>query len=131
MYIEFNPNPAGRAVGDCSVRAVAKALDKSWEAAFITLCVNGLQMGDVISSNAVIGATLRQNGFRRANIPNTCPDCFTVKEFAEMNPTGTYVVGTNNHVVCVDGGDYYDAWDSGNEIPVYVWYENVNPRFDT
>mgnify|MGYP001143329198 CR=1 FL=1 len=30
-YSHYNPNPAGKSVGDCPVRAIAKALDKSWE----------------------------------------------------------------------------------------------------
>ena len=29
MYIEYNPNPCGRRVGDCAVRAISKALDWS------------------------------------------------------------------------------------------------------
>ena len=33
-YVYFNPNPAGRRVGDCAVRAVAAALDTDWEDAF-------------------------------------------------------------------------------------------------
>ena len=94
MYIEFNNNPLARRVDDCAVRAVSKALNMSWEAAYISLAVNGMQMGDIMSGNSVIGATLRTNGFRRANIPNTCPDCYTVRQFAEDNPTGTYVLGT-------------------------------------
>ena len=60
-YIEFNPNPVGRRVGDCAVRAVAKALDMGWEAAYITLVINGIQMGDVMTGNSVIGATLHRN----------------------------------------------------------------------
>lgn len=131
MYIEFNNNPVGRNnVGDCAVRALSKALDISWETAYLMLATNGLQMGNVLNANEVISATLRQNGFRRANIPNMCPDCFSVKEFAEMNPTGTYVLGTGTHVVTVDGGDYYDSWNSGDEVPVYVWYEKLQPRFE-
>ena len=27
MWIEYNPNPTGKQVGDCSIRAIAKALD--------------------------------------------------------------------------------------------------------
>ena len=130
MYIEYSNNPVGRKTGDCSIRAVAKALNTSWEAAYISLALSGIQMGEVMNGNDVIGATLRKNGFKRANIPNTCPDCYTVREFAEQNPTGTYVLGTGNHVVCVDGGCYYDTWDSGDLVPIYVWYENVNPNFE-
>lgn len=46
MYIEFNNNPLARRVDDCAVRAVSKALNMSWEAAYISLAVNGMQMGD-------------------------------------------------------------------------------------
>ena len=45
-WIEYNNNPVGRKVGDCSVRAVSKALDMGWEAAYIALAMNGLQMCD-------------------------------------------------------------------------------------
>jgi hypothetical protein len=30
-YESFNPNPYGKRVGDCTVRAVSKALNQSWE----------------------------------------------------------------------------------------------------
>lgn len=121
-WVETNLNPVGRRVGDCAVRAVAKALDMGWEAAYIALTINGLAMGDVMNGNSVIGATLRQHGFKKYNIPNTCPDCYTIEQFAEDHPSGTYVVGTGSHVVCIKGGSYFDAWDSGKETVAYVWY---------
>ena len=121
-YIEWNPNPVGRKVGDCAVRAVAKALDMGWEAAYIALTINGLAMGDVMNGNSVIGATLRQHGFKKYNIPNTCPDCYTIEQFAEDHPSGTYVVGTGSHVCAIKNGSYFDAWDSGKEAVAYVWY---------
>lgn len=125
-YVEWNPNPVGRKVGDCAVRAIAKALNMGWEGAFIALTINGLQMGDLPNSDAVWGATLRQNGFRRENISNECPDCFTVADFADENPKGTYVIGTGGHVVTVIDGNYFDSWDSGAEIPQFVWYRKEN-----
>jgi hypothetical protein len=39
-----------------------------------------------------------------------------VKEFCYDNPKGSFLVGTGTHVVAVIDGDYYDAWDSGNEV---------------
>lgn len=47
MWIEFLNNPIGRRVGDCAVRAISKALNMGWEAAYIALVMNGLQMGDI------------------------------------------------------------------------------------
>ena len=136
----YNPNPTGRgrAVGDCAVRAVAKALGLEWETAYALIANNGFQMGDMPSSNSVWGAVLdmpssnsvwgsvlRQHGFTRSAIPNTCPDCYTLERFAEEHPTGTFVVGTGNHVATIQDGQIWDAWDSSNEIPIYFWQEET------
>jgi len=60
MWVEYNPNPSGRRVGDCAVRAVAKALNVDWETAYAMIANNGYQMNDMPSSNSVWGAVLRQ-----------------------------------------------------------------------
>lgn len=117
----YQPNPSARNVGDCAVRAVAKALDISWETAYALISMNGFAMNDMGSSNSVWGAVLRRNGFYRHIIPNTCPDCYTVGDFADEHPDGVYVVGTGNHVVTVEDGVVYDTWDSTNEVPLYYW----------
>lgn len=80
-------------------------------------------MCDMPSSNAVWGAYLRSNGFRVYAIPNYCPDCYTVEDFCADNPYGRYILATGEHVVAVEDGDYYDTWDSGDEIPIYYWKE--------
>jgi len=116
-FIEFNPNPVARKVGDCSVRAISKALDMDWESAYILLTSNGLLMGDMPSADAVWGATLRQFGFNK----HICPDCYTVTHFAAKNPVGTYVLALGGHVVTVVDGNYYDSWDSGDEYILYYW----------
>lgn len=126
MYIEFQNNPCGRRVGDCAVRALSKALDTTWESAYLMLTINGLQMCDMPSSDSVLGATLRQNGFERHALSNTCPDCYTAEEFCKEFPTGTYVLFFGGHVACVKDGDLYDAWDSSNETPQFYWYRNDN-----
>lgn len=122
MWVEYNPNPTGRKVGDCAVRAIAKALSIDWETAYNLIASNGFAMGDMPSSDSVWGSVLRQNGFYRKSIPNYCPDCYTVKEFCRDNPTGTFVLGFGGHVATVIDGNLYDSWNSLNEIPVYVWY---------
>jgi len=120
-WIEYNPNPVGRNVGDCSVRAISKALNIDWETAYALIALNGYLMGDVISSNSVWGAVLRQHGFTRSSIPNTCPDCYTAEDFCMENPRGVYVLGFGNHVATVVDGKLYDSWDSSKEIPQYYW----------
>lgn len=120
-WMQFNDNPVALSVGDCAVRAVQVALGIDWETAYAMLAANGYLMGDLPSSNAVIAATLRQNGFYRVIIPNECPDCFTVGDFADMHPYGVYVLATGDHVVCVIDGVVIDSWDSRQEIPQYYF----------
>ena len=123
MWVEYNPNPAQPRAGDCAVRAVAKALDLDWESAYAKIAVNGFLMGDVISSNAVWGSVLRQNGFVREIVPNSCPDCYTLADFARDHPRGTFVVALPNHVATVQSGNIFDSWDSSSLVPLYYWRE--------
>lgn len=123
MWEKFNNNPAGRAVGDCAVRAVAKALDLTWEQAYALIAVNGFSMGDMPSSNSVWGAVLRQNGFYRSAIEPECEDCYTAEDFCKDHPKGVFVLGFGNHVATVVDGVIYDSWDSSKEIPQYFWHK--------
>lgn len=125
-WIEYNPNPVGRRVGDCAIRAVAKALDTDWETAFLIVSANAFSMGDMPSADSVWGATLRQYGFYRNSIPDRCPDCYTAADFAEDHPDGVYVLGFGGHVATVKDGDIYDTWNSSAEIPQFYWYRKEN-----
>lgn len=122
MWHKFNNNPTGRTVGDCAVRAVSVALGVDWEQAYDLITDAGYAMGDMPSSDSVWGAVLRQHGFYRSAIPNSCPDCYTAEDFARDNPRGTFVLGFGGHVAAVKDGVIYDSWDSRNEIPQYYWY---------
>ena len=122
MWIDYNPNPTGARVGDCAVRAVAKAFGNRWETAFAKITLEAFLMGDMPSSDAVWGAVLRRNGFKRAAVPNTCPDCYTAEDFCRDHPQGTYVLAFGGHVATVVDGDLFDSWDSRKEIPMYYYY---------
>ena len=123
MWEFFNNNPVLRTVGDCAVRAVSVALNISWEKAYSLIVANGFAMGDMPSSNSVWGAVLRQNGFKRYAVENTCPDCYTAEDFCKDHPDGVYVLGFGNHVATIKDGVLYDSWNSLSEIPQYYWYK--------
>ena len=86
MFIMKNPNPVNKFTSDCVVRALCLAQNKTWDEVYWELCEVGFQMGDWGSSNAVWGAYLKSKGFMRYIIPNTCPDCYTVKQFCKDYP---------------------------------------------
>lgn len=121
-FVLYNPNPASNIVGDCTVRAVAKVTGvDDWDTIYLHLCIQGFLEKDMPSSNDVWGSYLYDQGFRRGILPDTCPQCYTVKDFCNDNPVGMYLLALQNHVVAVVDGDYYDNYDSGNEVPLYYW----------
>lgn len=121
MFISYNPNPSGRNVGDCTVRAISKATGQDWGETYLCLCVCGYLMGDMPSANSVWGAYLHEQGFSRHILPDSCPICYTVEEFARDHPVGVYILALSGHVVCVEDGILYDSWDSGAETVLYYW----------
>lgn len=123
VWVETNPNPRGRRVGDCAVRAVSIALDIDWESAYALLVAEGFAKADLPNSDSIWGNVLRHHGFKRAVIDNQCPDCFSAEDFALEHPTGTYVLGFGGHVATVKSGRLMDAWDSSDEIPIFYYYK--------
>lgn len=121
MYKFYNPNPSGKFVGDCVIRAICKIEEKDWEIIYVLICAYGFLNHDMPSANNIWGSFLLNNGYKRHVIPDTCPDCYTVQDFCKEHPNGKYILATGNHVVAVDSGDYYDAWNSGQETPIYYW----------
>lgn len=121
MWVQDNLNPIHKRVGDCTIRAISKALGQDWEQTYTEIALQGFLMCDLPSANAVWGAYLKRKGFERHIIPNDCPDCYTVEDFAQDHPNGTYILAISGHVVCVQDGDWYDTWQSGGEIPLYYW----------
>lgn len=120
-FIPYNPNPRATNVGDCAIRAVAKATDQTWENAYASLAIEGFRRGDLPNSNHVWGAYLKSKGFKQYAVPDTCPDCYTIKDFANDHPKGMYVLSLDNHVAVVNDGTLFDSWDSSNEAINYYW----------
>ena len=121
MFIQYNKNPHGNFTGDCVIRAIATAMDTEWDDVWLGIMVIAFREKDMMDSNRIWQQYLHENGYKRTNIPDTCPDCYTVNDFARDNSQGTYILGTGSHVIAVKDGNYYDTGDSGNEVPIYYW----------
>ncbi len=120
-WVQSNENPLSNRVGDCAVRAVAKAMGVDWDTAYIGLCLQAYMMKALPNCNAVWGRYLINKGFCRRLVPDSCPDCYTLADFCADHPSGIYIVAFGSHVVAVQDGDWYDTWDSGGEIPIYYF----------
>ncbi|MBP5597360.1 MAG: hypothetical protein J6Y02_18435 [Pseudobutyrivibrio sp.] len=120
-FVQFNPNPKGKVAEDCTVRAIACLTNKTWDDAYILVCTGGLIEKTMPDQKAAIATLMEMLGFVRYELPNTCPKCYTIKQFTYDFPRGKYLVATGSHVVAVIDGNYYDAFDSGNEVPLNYW----------
>ena len=120
-YIDYNANPLNRRTDDCVKRALSTALGYTWDRVHIELSVLTLVKAGIETENEIWAEYLERKGFERFQIPDTCPFCYTIRDFCEDNPDGVFVLGTGTHVVCVIDGDYYDTWDSGDRVPLYCF----------
>lgn len=120
-YVYYNPNPHSKSVGDCVIRAISKAMNYSWDQTYLELCIQGYLMKDLLDSNRVWDSYLRGCGFTRKIIPDTCPDCYTVRDFCKDHPYGIYILATGKHAICVIDGDHYDSFNSSMEVPIFYY----------
>ena len=119
MWIKSNPNSCGKYVGDCVIRALSIIFEEPWDKIYCDLCVLGLELCDMPSANHVWGRYLESRGFVSKALP------FDGRRLAEIASglKGKCILATGDHVVAVIDGNYHDAWDSGNEVPLFVWKE--------
>ena len=87
------------------------------------IAATGFLLGNMPSGDAVWSAVLRRHGFRRAIVPNTCPDCYTAEDFARDHPKGVFVLAFGGHVATVRDGKIMDSWNSSQEIPQYYFFK--------
>ena len=118
MFIEYHNNPLNKRTDDCVVRAIAKALNLDWRSVYTMLSAHGLKECDLFQKNYVWNDLLKTIGFERYGIVDTCPDCYTIRDFANDNKDGIYILGTGEHVVTVENGNWFDTWDSGSAVPL-------------
>lgn len=121
MYVFFNNNPQGLKIGDCVIRAISAAMNQTWERTYVDLCIEGFMYKDMPNANSVWGTYLRSKGWKRHAIPDSCPDCYTVADFAADHPDGVYIAATGSHAVCIKDGSVLDNWNSLDETVTYYF----------
>ena len=129
QYYQPNSKDLKDEYGDCTIRALSKALGLSWLETFdltIPLC-REYQVANVFyAPSRVERKIIEPLGFKYYGISNkrgsTRP---TVYSFAKDHPKGTYLLNVANHVVALVDGIYYDTWDCGDKC-MYGYYERVS-----
>lgn len=121
MYKHLNPNPSKLRIDDCVVRAISISTGHSWDYTFLSLSIHAFDMKGMSSTNFVWDDYLRDIGYDRHDFVKNKYKRMTIREFCELNPIGNYILATGTHVVAAIDGVYYDTWDSGDEIVLYLY----------
>lgn len=127
-YYQPNKKDLKDEFGDCTIRALTKALDVTWLEAFdmtIPFC-REYQVSNLFDAPSYIERKMIEKlGFTYHGISNKKGSKRpTVDSFAKDHPEGVYILNVANHeVACVDG-KYYDTWDCGYKS-LYGYYERI------
>lgn len=116
-YFEYhNENPRGlKSAGDCVVRALAFALNMSWDEVFEELCDIARELKRMPNDDKVFETYLEKRRWFKNPQPRK-PDGrkFTVQEFAKLHPKATYIIRVASHLTVVKEGKIHDTWNCGD-----------------
>lgn len=121
IYVFENLNPDGERIGDCVIRAIAKATNKPYVQIEDELYLN---LGKVGYRNIGTAWKTYIDGcnFKKLSFPakKGCSR-ITACAFAESHPNGRYILRLAGHLTaCVDG-KIYDIWDCSKKCVYNAW----------
>lgn len=122
MFKRFTANPKNE-TNDCAIRSFANAEGKEWKEVakeFFNIALeNFLMPNDLFVASEYAMKNNYEEGYIYPDNP------FTVSRFAQVNPTGKFVVlvgdDEGGHAVSIINGDYYDLVDSANCLINQYW----------
>lgn len=133
MYINYQPNDKdpkakkGKSLyGDCAVRTICKAENLEWLEAYDLMSAYAREIQCPFNIKQGFEHILKRLGYEYHSIGKISRGKKrpTVKDFADNHKEGTFIPIVANHYVCIQDGDWYDTWDSGN-CSIYGYWEKV------
>lgn len=124
--VKYNANSRGTRTGDCSVRSISLAFDKDYREVKRLLNESLRKSGGHAYNSSKNILYVLRNYLGVGHIQDIRSQELTVEEFANNNPTGTYLIGCHkspnpnqeyifgNHLVTIINGKIFDTWDSRN-----------------
>ena len=113
-WVEYNPNPLKKNVGDCTIRAYCKFTGKKWEEVYDMSSKFAKEECSIMDESSVVNKFIQEKLNCKIIWPKK-DEKVTVNEFAKTHNKGKYIIGIRGHVVTVINGYYYDSWDSGDK----------------
>jgi hypothetical protein len=136
-FTKANYNPTDKKVGDCVVRAIMKATGQTWLTTYKELCAIGEQNYSMPNDKTTYEKYLEAKGWLKQKMPKQgivgirmmggvkgsyqTYKRYTVVEFADENPKGTYIISVANHMTVLVNGELFDTWNCGNKSVGNYW----------
>lgn len=126
-FTYYNANSKNKLGGDCVVRAIATALNQSWETTVREMTEMGIKKGLVLDDKKLYPKYLESKGFSESGEPRDYDSKkITVKEFIKRYCANldNYVIVANvgsHHIVCIKNMKVHDTWDSSSQTIHKYW----------
>ena len=121
-YYQPNTKDIKDEYGDCVIRAITKATNKSWLEVFDDMIPVSREMQVPFNCKPCYSKYLENLGFKYFGISNAKGTKRpTVENFAKEHKDGTYILRVANHIVTCSNGKYFDTWDCGRKSLYGYW----------
>lgn len=123
-FIRYNANPKGKKTGDCVIRAICTALNKTWEDTYREMLEVAIKYGYAVSTKDNYTKYLKQLGYEKQKMPKRCTGKrYKIEEFIDelCDKNKTYIIDMANHVTVVSKNVLYDIWDCSNKSVCNYW----------
>lgn len=136
---KVNMNPKNLKTGDCVIRAISYALDKSWDEVYKDLCGLGLKMKRLPNEKKVYEKYLEQQGWSKAKQPRYTDgwnllkytlDGFRIQIASDFeNYSDKIIVSLAKHLTVLEYNnityEIVDTWDCGNKCVGNYWVKGA------
>lgn len=108
--------------GDCVVRAICHATNRTWLEVFDDLFQVARKLQMMPNERKCFAEYLKGIGFKRVWLkPEKGQKRMTVGEFCGIFNKGVYLVDIAHHLTTVKNGKIYDTWNCGNKAVCAYW----------
>ena len=128
-YNYINVNPKDKYGGDCVVRAIALALNQSWEQTVREMTELGIKHGLVLNDKKLYPKYLKLKGFREVKEPRDVNNRkITIREYLRYKFVLKAVVvnAGSHHVTCIKDNKVNDIWDCSKCTMHKYWIKGSN-----
>lgn len=126
-YKEFNPNPLGKEVGDCTIRALCAVTGKSWYEIYDIMSDLGKKLAcpfNYIDEIKDFDYHTELFGMVRHKVTREKgKKAMSVAQFCKEHPEGKYILRLSHHHMGVVNGEYCELYPSWEKKTVYTYWE--------